>query len=128
MKPNTFFSFIIGAFIGGALMTAINDNNEQKKNEMQTLIDESRYSTIEFNKEFNHFYSKLGLLSFGQNNSYATIAVQILQALSPKLIQLNKSLKLDCTLYDDGAPLTIQDSLGIVRPMETIPEEIRLLE
>lgn len=81
---------------------------------------------IEFNKAYNKIYNNLGYLAIGQSNDYAKVAIQVLQQLAPGLIKLNKSLKLDCTQYQNGAPVSIQDEKGMSSPLETLPEEIRI--
>ena len=69
---------------------------------------------------------KLFVSSFVDNNVSATAALKVLEALTPKLIKLNKSLKLDCTEYKNGAPVSIEDENGSRKPVEVLPEEIRI--
>lgn len=121
---NAIAFFIIGAYVGGITVSAI-DANKVKHNE-QAIIDSSRGSIIELNKFVNGLGQKLFVSSFVDNNVSATAALKVLEALTPELIKLNKSLKLDCTEYKNGAPVSIEDENGSRKPVEVLPEEIRI--
>lgn len=123
---NAIVFFLIGAFSGGIIVSAI-DADRVKKNE-QAIIDSSRASIIEFNKECNKTFNNLLFLAFSDNDDYARTSAQVLQHLFPKLQSVNKSLKLDCTKYENGAPVLIQDQNGKSSPLEILPEEIKLIE
>lgn len=97
-------------------------------NNEQVIINNGRTSMIEFNIKFNKIYNNIGKLSIGQNNEYAIAIMQVLQQLAPELIKINKSLKLDCTEYQNGAPVSIQDENGNSSPLEKLPEEIRIMK
>ena len=120
---NAIAFFIIGACVGGITVSAI-DANKVKHNE-QAIIDSSRGSIIELNKFVNGLGQKLFVSSFVDNNVSATAALKVLEALTP---ELNKSLKLDCTEYKNGAPVSIEDENGSRKPVEVLPEEIRILK
>lgn len=121
---NAIVFFIIGACVGGITVSAI-DANKVKHNE-QAIIDSSRGSIIELNKFVNGLGQKLFVSSFVDNNVSATAALKVLEALTPDLIKLNKSLKLDYTEYKNGAPVSIEDENGSRKPVEVLPEEIRI--
>lgn len=121
---NAIAFFIIGACVGGITVSAI-DANKVKHNE-QAIIDSSRGSIIELNKFVNGLGQKLFVSSFVDNNVSTTAALKVLEALTPELIKLNKSLKLDCTEYKNGAPVSIEDENGSRKPVEVLPEEIRI--
>lgn len=116
--------FIIGVCVGGIIISAV-DANKVKNNE-QAIIDNGRMSMIEFNKEYNKLYNNLGYLAIGENNDFAKVTMNVLLKLTPKLIEVNKSLKLDCTDYQNGAPVSIQDENGRSTPLEKLPEEIKI--
>lgn len=118
--------FIIGVCVGGIIISAV-DANKVKNNE-QAIIDNGRMSMIEFNKEYNKLYNDLGYLAIGKNNDFAKVTMNVLLKLTPKLIEVNKSLKLDCTEYQNGAPVSIQDENGRSTPLEKLPEEIKILK
>lgn len=118
--------FIIGVCVGGIIISAV-DANKVKNNE-QAIIDNGRMSMIEFNKEYNKLYNDLGYLAIGENNDFAKVTMNVLLKLTPKLIEVNKSLKLDCTDYKNGAPVSIQDENGRSTPLEKLPEEIKILK
>lgn len=118
--------FIIGVCVGGIIISAV-DANKVKNNE-QAIIDNGRMSMIEFNKEYNKLYNDLGYLAIGENNDFAKVTMNVLLKLTPKLIEVNKSLKLDCTDYQNGAPVSIQDKNGRSTPLEKLPEEIKILK
>jgi hypothetical protein len=118
--------FIIGVCVGGIIISAV-DANKVKNNE-QAIIDNGRMSMIEFNKEYNKLYNDLGYLAIGENNDYAKVTMNVLLKLTPKLIAINKSLKLDCTDYQNGAPVSIQDENGKSTLLEKLPEEIKIMK
>lgn len=123
---NAIAFFTIGACVGGVTASAIEAN--KVKNNEQAIINNSRTSVIELNTEYNKMFNNLGVLALRDNNDYARAAAQVLQQLFPKLISLNKSLKLDCTEYKNGAPVSIQDENGKTTPLEKLPEKIRLIK
>ena len=52
-----------------------------------------------------------------------------LQELTPEIVSINKSLKIDCKRYDDnGEPVMLKDNYGILSPCEIIPDELRIEE
>ena len=118
--------FIIGVCVGGIIISAV-DANKVKNNE-QAIIDNGRMSMIEFNKEYNKLYNDLGYLAIGENNDFAKVTMNVVLKLTPKLIEVNKSLKLDCKDYQNGAPVSIQDENGRSTPLEKLPEEIKILK
>ena len=118
--------FILGFGIGETVESARSSN--QTKNNEQVIINNGRTSMIEFNIKFNKIYNNIGKLAIGQNNEYAIAIMQVLQQLAPELIKINKSLKLDCTEYHNGAPVSIQDENGNSSPLEKLPEEIRIMK
>lgn len=129
MKQKVFFSivfFILGLCIGGVAESARMSNKTM--NNEQVIINNGRTSMIEFNIKFNKIYNNIGKLAIGQNNEYAIAIMQVLQQLAPELIKINKSLKLDCTEYQNGAPVSIQDENGNSSPLEKLPEEIRIMK
>lgn len=130
MKQKVFLSisfFLIGICIGGvAECVRMSSNAEKEKQTLVEIIENSRTTIIELNTEYNKMFNNLGVLALRDNNDYARAAAQVLQQLFPKLISLNKSLKLDCTEYKNGAPVSIQDENGKTTPLEKLPEEIRL--
>lgn len=129
MKQKVFFSivfFILGLCIGGVAESARMSNKTM--NNEQVIINNGRTSMIEFNIKFNKIYNNIGKLAIGQNNEYAIAIMQVLQQLAPELIKINKSLKLDCTEYQNGAPVSIQDENGESSPLEKLPEEIRIMK
>lgn len=123
---NAIAFFIIGVCLGGVIVSVI-DADKVKQNE-QAIIDSSRYSMIELNKFVNELGQNLFVSSFVDNNGSATAALKVLEALTPKLIRLNKSLKLNCTEYKNGAPVSIEDENGNRKPVEILPEEIRIMK
>lgn len=118
--------FILGFGIGETVESARSSN--QTKNNEQVIINNGRTSMIEFNIKFNKIYNNIGKLAIGQNNEYAIAIMQVLQQLAPELIKINKSLMLDCTEYQNGAPVSIQDENGESSPLEKLPEEIRIMK
>jgi hypothetical protein len=129
MKQKVLFSivfFILGLCIGGVAESARMSNKTM--NNEQVIINNGRTSMIEFNIKFNKIYNNIGKLAIGQNNEYAIAIMQVLQQLAPELIKINKSLKLDCTEYQNGAPVSIQDENGNSSPLEKLPEEIRIMK
>ena len=118
--------FILGFGIGETVEFARSSN--QTKNNEQVIINNGRTSMIEFNIKFNKIYNNIGKLAIGQNNEYAIAIMQVLQQLAPELIKINKSLMLDCTEYQNGAPVSIQDENGESSPLEKLPEEIRIMK
>lgn len=132
MKQKVFLSvafFLIGICIGGVAECArMSSKAEKDKQTMQAIIDNGRNTIIEFNKEYNKLYNDLGYLAIGENNDFAKVTMNVLLKLTPKLIEINKSLKLDCTNYQNGAPVSIQDENGRSTPLEKLPEEIRIMK
>ncbi len=118
--------FILGFGIGETVESARSSN--LTKNNEQVIINNGRTSMIEFNIKFNKIYNNIGKLAIGQNNEYAIAIMQVLQQLAPELIKINKSLMLDCTEYQNGAPVSIQDENGESSPLEKLPEEIRIMK
>lgn len=118
--------FIIGVCVGGIIISTV-DANKVKNNE-QAIIDNGRMSMIEFNKEYNKLYNDLGYLAIGENNDFAKVTMNVLLKLTPKLIEVNKSLKLDCTDYQNWAPVSIQGENGRSTPLEKLPEQIKILK
>lgn len=118
--------FLIGLCVGGIAECA--SMSKRIKNNEQVIIDNGRTAMIEFNKEYNKVYNNLGYLAIGQGNEYAIVTMQVLQKLTSELIKLNKSLKLDCKIYRNGAPSLIEDENGNTNPLEKLPEEIRILK
>lgn len=109
---------ILGVVIAGALM--------QKS---QKVLDNSRYSMIEFNKEYNRLYNQIGYYAIAENNESAIVCFQVLQELGPELFDLNRSLKLDCKEYqENGKPMMSRDENGVESPVEKLPEEIRIID
>ena len=121
--------FLIGICIGG-VAECVRMSSKAKKDEqaMQAIIDNGRNTIIEFNKEYNKLYNDLDYLAIGENNDYAKVAMNVLLKLPPKLIAINKSLKLDCTDYQNGAPVSIQDENGKSTLLEKLPEEIKIMK
>ncbi len=115
---------IIGVSIGLFLSSKATNDNE----DAQVILDNSRLYMIEFNKEYNKLYNDLGILVIGEDNDYARLTIHVLQKLTPDLIKINKSLKLDCKKYQDGNPLMIEDKYGNKNPLEILPEEIRIMK
>lgn len=122
--------FLIGAVLGGVVVHIIDTNkNEIAIKDKQVVLDSSRVSIIELNKTYNYLFENLGRAAFGQqNNEPAIVAFQVLQRLTPELMELNKSLKLDCKRYrEDGTPVMVKDKNGLESPLETLPEEIKII-
>lgn len=118
--------FILGFGIGETVEFARSSN--QTKNNEQVIINNGRTSMIEFNIKFNKIYNNIGKLAIGQNNENAIAIMQVLQQLAPELIKINKSLMLDCTEQQNGAPVSIQDENGEISPLEKLPEEIIIMK
>lgn len=118
--------FILGFGIGETVEFARSSN--QTKNNEQVIINNGRTSMVEFNIKFNKIYNNIGKLAIGQNNENAIAIMQVLQQLAPELIKINKSLMLDCTEYQNGAPVSIQDENGEISLLEKLPEEIIIMK
>ena len=118
--------FILGFGIGETVEFARSSN--QTKNNEQVIINNGRTSMIEFNIKFNKIYNNIGKLAIGQNNENTIAIMQVLQQLAPELIKINKSLMLDCTEQQNGAPVSIQDENGEISPLEKLPEEIIIMK
>ena len=117
---------ILGFVMGGALVGAM---MQSKDAETQKILDNSRYSMVELNKEYNRLYNQIGYYAIAENNEYASVIIQVLQELAPKFFDLNRSLKLDCKAYqENGNPLMSRDKNGVESPMEKLPEEVRIIE
>lgn len=109
---------ILGVVIAGVLM--------QKT---QKVLDDSRFSMVEFNKKYNKLYNQIGYYAIAENNEAAMVGFQVLQELGPELFDLNRSLKLDCKEYqENGKPLMGRDENGVESPVEKLPEEIRIID
>ena len=135
MKEKILFpivSLFIGACVGGAVVYAIDSNKIKEKEdeimEIQSVLDEGRDAMIKTNIYVNEFAKKLFIGSFVDGNTNAAVASKTLEALFPELLKLNKSLKRDCTEYKNGAPVSTTDEYGNSNPVETLPEEKRILK
>ena len=104
------------------------DIQEDEIMEIQSVLDEGRDAMIKTNIYVNEFAKKLFISSFVDGNTNAAVASKTLEALFPELLKLNKSLKLDCTEYKNGAPVSTKDEYGNSNPVETLPEEKRILK
>jgi hypothetical protein len=82
MKQKVFLSvafFLIGICIGGVAECAkMSSKAEKDKQAMQAIIDNSRNTIIEFNKEYNKLYNDLGYLAIGENNDFAKVGAFML--------------------------------------------------
>lgn len=135
MKNNLFLiimCFSIGACMGGAIVASIQANEVQEKeheiNEIQSTLDKGRNTMIEFNKNYNAITQELFILSFVDNNQAASFALNVLNPMGQKIIELNKSFGIDCKQYnEDGSVLMIESEHGR-SPLETIPKELRIMD
>ena len=130
MKQNLLFSIsglIIGIVLGGGIVFMLNTSAIKERERAKSVINQSRASIIELNKKYNEVYNNLGILSYELNNNYAKSTMQLLQQFTQPLIDVNKSLGLDCKKYQDGSPIMMQDINGKKTPVEIIPEEIRII-
>ena len=117
-------SLFFGIIIGVGFTAAVDTNRLNEKEER--LLNEGRNSIIELNKEMNRIGEKLFIIAYSEDNPYAKYSLKVLELLTPKVMNVNKSLGLECQEYKNGAPVTIEDENGIKKPVETLPEVIRI--
>lgn len=121
------------SFIAGGLstFTFTFDIVSKEKDKVQATLEDSRYRMVGFNKEYNKVYNNLVYMSLYGSKEEAelsTIVLTIYQNMMPKLLEVNKSLKLDCKQYKNGSPSMIEDEFGHKKPVEALPEEILIEE
>ena len=114
-------SLSIGFVVGYMVKPTMSDQLK----ECQSTINNTRNALIELNKHYNTLFNGLGYYAM-QGNSEATLSIQALQELFPRILHTCKTIGLDCNKYDeDGTPTMIENENGNKNPVEILPEEIK---
>lgn len=126
MKKNILISlcsFCIGALVGFFIFIA---NVAHDK----IILDNSRKAIITLNKKYNLIYDNLTNMAFTDGDRNAYYAVSILQAgLFKEILNVNKSLKLDCIKYrENGTPVILEEKDGKKGQLQVLPEEIKIIK
>lgn len=128
MKQKIVFS-ILGVILGFVMGIIAKPSHSDELEDYKTMVDDARKASVELNKVFNNFYNRIGYYALGGDDC-AIAAAQVMQNLTPNMMKINKSLRLDCKTYDkNGKPSMIKDDkTGKTNPLEGLPEEIRVEE
>lgn len=127
MKQRIIF-IIIGLVLGFAFGYYVKPSKSSEMEDAKRTLDNAREASVKLNIQFNHLYDQLGLIALENGNKYAIASFQTLQKLTPNIMQISKSLRMDCKQYDDnGKPIMVEnDKTGQTTPIEALPEEIRI--
>ena len=114
-----FIPLLIFPFILGCSNSSSND---------QEIIDETREEVIKLNQKYNKLFH-YAVLEYMDGNSDFKAAPVVLQELFKDIMVVNKSLKIDCKVYNNnGEPEMVEMEDGSLHPSERLPDELRIEE
>lgn len=92
------------------------------------MIERTRKEVVTLNQKYNYLLNVSMKEAMKGDKEFYTSGV-VLQELTKELINVNKSLHIDCYAYgDNGKPLEIEGEDGNYTKPEIVPNELKILE
>lgn len=115
---------IIPYSIIAALIMYTIKNNKDKEEKYNRIVISARQSCIDLNNEYNTIYTEVYKQYISGSNEYE-YTVTCLQSLFSPLLWINKSLIIDCNLYENGNIITTVKN-GKSMPVEILPDSVKI--
>lgn len=124
--------FALLGFIAGIPVGCVIKLNTQSLESQYNarIIEEARKATFQLDLDYNRLYdivAKRQLFNSENANLYEA-AQSCLRSLNGYIINVNKSLKIDCRSYSDNVPVTIVFDSGEKEYLEKVPDVMRIVE
>lgn len=112
--------------LGMLLVVAVLVGCQEQKDEQ--MLNDAREKCIELNQRFNDL-NMTAMVGYLNGNTDWRLVGNTLQAMTTQIIDINKSLGIDCTKYDEeGNPILVEHENGEKYPLEIIPNELQLMK